>query len=267
MGRRKDIFRPDEYKVTPTMEDSFSESCVNRFRLKIDALSASAQRMSFAWKAPGLGLLQSPQAYISMDFKIVSTAARVGFRDLTGPLFQRGNRENVGGGGAYAGANDKHAVPVPIVCLAEGDAIGQALTSYQLVFNGATLSQVRMNQYKSTLDRCWFGKDVWKKRFYQSGGPYSDWDGVAVSGAVQGADNQGADDKIVTGMTQDSALKDRIRNLMNAVSDPVGDGAAAGNQERVITIRWQISSGTCSTAIPYHSSSRGNLLLYELLLF
>ena len=59
--------RPAELEVAPTFQGSLHETPVNIYRMKVDAQSADARRMSFGWRAPGNNLLCSPQAYLEFE--------------------------------------------------------------------------------------------------------------------------------------------------------------------------------------------------------
>ena len=257
------VFRPSEYSVTPTFTQVVAESCTNRYRMKVDALSADAQRMSFSWKAPGLSLLLSPQAFIECQFDVQIADNVVGFRAQTGTVLQRkvGVQNNDGAAqqaagtafmAAAAGVNTR-LDDQALIAFGQGDCFSQALTSYQLVFNGAAMSQVRQNEYKGTLDRCWISQDAFRRRFSQAGGEYSSWDGVAVSGASLIAGTQtGAADTPVIGQTQDSALRRRMINFLNAISAAPATEAADGSDRRTITVRWPING--CGIFCPYAAS-------------
>ena len=62
----------ERFDLRDYYRDTLGESEISRFRLKIDALSADEQSMSFSWRAPGLSLVASPNVYIETSWKIVA---------------------------------------------------------------------------------------------------------------------------------------------------------------------------------------------------
>ena len=119
----------------------------------------------------------------------------------------------------------------------------------QLIVNGAALSQNRQRDYMRSLQKCWFDKDVFQKRFSQCGGTPQQYDSVAVQGEVLNQAQTGADFNgllstgCVVGYTGDSGIRDRLRNFNNSiVAAPTGANIAdATHDTRDIQVRWRIN--------------------------
>ena len=125
-----------------------------------------------------------------------------------------------------------------------------------------------------SLQKCWFDKDVFQKRFSQCGGTPQQYDSVAVQGEVLSRTSTGGAyvgneaTGCVSGFTGDSGVRDRLRNFNNAIiSAPSGAGFAdATNDTRDIQVRWRLN-GTglfnplsrgdkVSSSCPYKQSAR-----------
>jgi len=61
------VTRPSELHIAPTFQANVHEVPVNLYRLKVNAQSYDARRMSFTWRAPGNRLICSPQAYLEFE--------------------------------------------------------------------------------------------------------------------------------------------------------------------------------------------------------
>ena len=123
------------------------------------------------------------------------------------------------------------------------------MQSYSLSINGGVLQQVRMDQWKATVDKLFYPSAVMQRRFGRCGGAWNAWDSVAVSGqsfvsrqvTVTRADNQAANaasngqTRMVFGFTQDSGIAKRIQGLLACTkAAPVVVG---NNDTRIIRIR------------------------------
>jgi len=241
------VFRSPDLSVGQTFTQEVTESVQSRYRMVVDALSASEQRFSFSFRSPGQSVLLSPQAFIEFDVDLV-IAGRSDFRGQMGPQIQRCDLAVVEDKGTNApgyGAAAKVAAPPARVCFGSGDPVGQSLTSYNLVLNGASLSQVRQNDWKWSLDKCWISNSVFQKRFSQAGGSYDAYDRRPASGLAQVvATATGADDLVVGTISADSGIQKRLQNLLNATIDLNARGLVQNlvTDHRRVRVRWPINS-------------------------
>jgi len=53
------------------------------------------------------------------------------------------------------------------ICFGSGDAMQKAISSLQIIVNGAAIAQTRQRDYMRSLQKCWFDKSVFQKRFSQ----------------------------------------------------------------------------------------------------
>ena len=206
------VYRPQRYRISPLWRGELVESCVSRYKMRVDPLSFSEQRASFSWRAPGTGTILSPNAFIEASFKI-RTPGHADYKTLLSPILQLGNVLNVSAVGGPAAVENYTASYQPKICFGSGDAFAGSITNYQLVVNGASLSNSRQNTYRQVLDRCWFSEDTFQRRFSQCGGAQDKYNSVCVSGDafVSGAGhaaNGGADAiQKVCAFTCDSVLQ------------------------------------------------------------
>ena len=140
--------------------------------------------------------------------------------------------------------------------------------------NGAAVTQTRQRDYMRSLQKCWFDKDVFQKRFAQCGGTPQQYDSVAVQGETllraTGVAYTGANGQIpnaaVAGFTADSGVRDQIRNLLACQVSLAIPTTAANEDAREFRVRWRIN-GTglfnplsrgdkVSSSCPYKQSAR-----------
>ena len=81
------VYRQDEFRFAPSYSVEMTESAVQIFRQKTDALHADETRMSFAIKSPGVGVILSPQLILQMDWEIKCPAG-FDYRQALGPIYQ-----------------------------------------------------------------------------------------------------------------------------------------------------------------------------------
>ena len=65
------VFRDDQYRFAPKYGVEVTESAVQVFNQITDALHADESRMSFSIKAPGLGVILSPQLILQRSNALV----------------------------------------------------------------------------------------------------------------------------------------------------------------------------------------------------
>ena len=248
------VYRPQRYRISPLWRGELTESCINRYKMRVDPLSFSNQRASFSWRAPGQAVILNPNAFIEASF-LIRTPGHQDYKTLLSPILQLGNTRDVAAVGAAAAVEHYAASYQPKICFGSGDAFGGSLTNYQLVVNGASLSNARMNTYKQVLDRVWYSEDTFQRRFSQCGGKQDQYDSTAVSGdafARNAVHGNAANFSKVVAFTQDSGLQKRIENLMSCtVSLPVPGAEADQYDERIIRIRWPVQGcGVFSAVSP-----------------
>ena len=162
--QRVSVFRPVEYQMGPSAQPEVSESCLNRYRMKIDPQFFDEQRASFQLRAPGLGVVCSNNMFIEASFTI-QAPSRWTFSTASQALVSPINRNNIEAVGAAGAAEVIVLGYAPKLAFGGGDAVAGALSNVQLVCNGAALSNSRQRTYTNALDRVWFGKDVFQRRF------------------------------------------------------------------------------------------------------
>ena len=81
------VERQREYRVSPQWKANVVESCVNRYRMKIEPLSFSTERASFSWRSPGVGVIMSPNAFLECSFT-VSAPTQQDLKTMLSPTFQ-----------------------------------------------------------------------------------------------------------------------------------------------------------------------------------
>ena len=253
------VERQREYRVSPQWKANVVESCVNRYRMKIDPLSFSTERASFSWRSPGVGVIMSPNAFLECSFT-VSAPTQQDLKTMLAPTYQLLDTSNQATGG------DVNSVPLAgygsKICFGSGDAFGRAITNYQLVVNGASLNNARQNLYIQPLQRCWFGESVFARRFSCCGGAQDQYDATPCSGVTAHGDL--GERRSFAGFTGDSGISRRIKGYLNCVT------AAAEGAERVektITVRWPVNgcgifspigaqaSDTVADSCPYKRSA------------
>ena len=221
------VYRQDEFRFAPSYSVEMTESAVQIFRQKTDALHADETRMSFAIKSPGVGVILSPQLILQMDWEIKCPAG-FDYRQALGPIYQALDQRASDAAAASETTNDEFALGyTPKLCFGEGDAVFNQLTSYSLVVNGASVSNHSQNLYKRSLDQCQIPDSVWRTRWCMAGGQYQKYDSVAVSGEAHTAESfsgaggdriaYGADAKVVA-FTADSGVQSRVEGLLGCVT-------------------------------------------------
>ena len=252
------VYRPQRYRISPLWRGEVTESCINRYKMRVDPLSFSEQRASFSWRAPGQGVILSPNAFIEASF-LIRTPGHQDYKTMLSPILQLGDIRNVTAVGQNAQVEHYLASYQPKVCFGSGDAFGGSISNYQLVINGASLSNSRQNTYKQVLDRVWYSEDTFQRRFSQAGGAQDKYDSVCVSGDAFAEDAGHGDAPFskVSAFTADSGVQKRIENLMSCtVSMPV-PAVPTEFEERIIRIRWPVNG--CGVFSPVSPQAKDEL--------
>ncbi len=201
------IVRPVEYNVGRYVK-TLTESCVNIYHQQVEPLDFDHNRCSFQFKSPGLNSLCSSALFVEFDIEIGSPSKRFDFQAAILPNIAI--VQTTGDGTAahtLAGAT-------PTITFGEGNVFAAAQTSYQVVINGASLQQNRMDEWKTTVDKLFYPSVVMQRRFGRCGGAWNAYDSVAVSGNSFAAAGTSNTAHCVAGFTQDSGIAKRIRGLL-----------------------------------------------------
>ena len=278
------VERSAEYSVSPQYRPSVTESHLSKYVLEVDPLAFDKDRASFSYRSPGLGVIQNSTIELAFDLRL-SSRVPITYVGQMGPQIQilqnNATQELLSQAGNNAfdvRAANTAALPSSKLAFGSGDAMQKCISSLQVVVNGAAIAQTRQRDYMRSLQKCWFDKDVFQKRYAQCGGTPQQYDAVAVSGeTLQNIDGNaaglvasvlpytGAQNTLtVAGFTGDSGIRDRLKNVLGCIkSAPVGDATHA---IRDIRVRWRIS-GTglfnplsrgdkVASSCPYKQSAR-----------
>ena len=254
------IVRPIEYN-TGRFQPGLTESAVNIFRMSYEPTDFSESRASWQFRSPGLNSLMSSQVFIEFDLEIITPSKYYDFASALGANYAL-VQVNAAGGNQNDRSLGKASVTL---AFGEGNPFKACQQSYQLVVNGASLQQTRMDEWSNSVEKLWLPPKVMQRRFGRCGGAWSNWDGVAVSGsAFAPASNATfAASGCVAGFTQDSALAKRISGLYACTKQAT---AVTGTQTtRVVRVRCPVEGcgifnplgrgDQCSNSCPLKSSS------------
>ena len=205
------VERAAEYSVSPQYRPTVVESHLLKYVLEVDPLAFDSDRASFSYRSPGLGTLQSSQVELAFTIKIESKQ-QIGFVSTMGPQLMMVNVQDAAGGAAqYTAAFAASDIgPSSKLAFGSGDALQKCISSLQIIVNGAAIAQSRQRDYMRSLQKCWFDKSVFQKRFPCAGGTPQQYDAVAVQGEVLGP---GAT-AVVAGFSGDSGVRDQLKNLL-----------------------------------------------------
>ena len=178
MQQSVSVEKPDEYRLAPQFQPSVVQSAVNRYKMVIQPLSFTEQRASYSWRAPGVGTVMSPNLFIEADFDI-DIPGVYDYATAVGPIIGRQRTISL----QNTAPNETFNVgPRPKMVFGAQDAFGGAIDNIQVTVNGASISNARLNTYKTSLDRCWLSDKLFDRRFGQCGGAPQAYDSKAVSG-------------------------------------------------------------------------------------
>ena len=275
------IERPSEFAIT-NFRPGITESAVNVYDLEVKPLSFSEDRMSWSFRAPGIGVIMSNNAYISFDVLVKCNAklwTSVRAKCANQAIINATEQARTVITSQPETTNAATALFTPTILFGPGDAFSQAIQSFQLTINGSTLSNSRQRDYDYSLKRAWLPPKVLQKRFQRCGGQADMYDSVCCSGEVNVplAANKST---TFSGFTQDSGVARRIRNILACTVDlPAADNAANGDVRKIHCV-WPINGvgifsplqrgDTCAASCVYRSSSRAlchmNVVSLEILL-
>ena len=225
------IVRPIEYNVG-SYQPGLTESAVNIFKISAKPTDFNENRASWNVRSPGLNTLLSSQIFISFNLELRTTSK----------MFDYLSARSANTSYVRRAANDAHnqarAGSTVTIAFGEGNPWAYCLQSYNLVINGASLQQVRMDEWKNTVDKLWLPSPVMARRFGRCGGAWNAWDSVCVSGdAMEEAANTVAHGtgSVVSAFTQDSGIAKRIQGVLACTYQaPALDGQT---DVRIIRVR------------------------------
>ena len=178
MQQSVSVEKPDEYRLAPQFQPSVVQSAVNRYKMVIQPLSFTEQRASYSWRAPGVGTVMSPNLFIEADFDL-DLPGVYDYATAVGPIIGRQRNISL----QNTAPNETFNIgPRPKMVFGAQDAFGGAIDNIQVTVNGASISNARLNTYKTSLDRCWMADKLFDRRFGQCGGAPQTYDSKAVSG-------------------------------------------------------------------------------------
>jgi hypothetical protein len=190
-----------------------------------------------------------------------------------------GCKETVANNVLYKGATDGggtgHQMFNPCLVFADGDAFSSVCSSANLIFNGTSISLNRQNRFWRDWMRTQVACEDASRIYKSAGGSYDRYDQKPVVVAV-GAAPTGALATMGAGITQDSGISERSKNLyaMSATGQIIND------VERIIQISYPIPLPpfnpwrghslpascpykSCPLAIPHLSSGSLDFLLED----
>ena len=245
------VFRPPEYTMGPQAVPEIAESCLNRYRMKIEPLSFDEQRASFQIRAPGLGVVASSNVFIESSWTI-KCPSRYNMASVMSALVSKFDNKPIEAVGAGGGVAEVAAVGyAPKIAFGGGDAMVGAASNIQLTVNGATLANSRQRDYTNALDRVWFSDSVFQRRFSCAGGLPDQHDSICLSGMTTAAVNAATK---VSGFTADSGIEKRCENLISCTEEILD---ANNDQDfRRVRIRWPVRAcGILSPVGPFDSQA------------
>ena len=81
------VERPAEYSVAPTYRPIVTESALSKYTLEVDPLAFDKDRASFAYRSPGLGVIQNSTVELAFTIS-VTTRSKIGLVASMGPQWQ-----------------------------------------------------------------------------------------------------------------------------------------------------------------------------------
>ena len=206
------VYRPTFLTDGGEFRGSLIESPSNIFYQNVTASRATKNRLQFQWRSVSDNLLLSPTVMLRMRLKISCPQI---WNQLTAAISVHGVK--TGGDGAnnviYSGTGiggDGSQQKVPCLVFADGDAFSNVCSSANLIFNGTSISLNRQNRFWRDWMRTQVACEDAARIYKASGGSYDKYDLVPVG--VSTAPN-GALANMAVGITQDSGLNERSKNL------------------------------------------------------
>ena len=270
------VYRPTFLTDGGEFRGSLIESPANIFYQKVTASRATKNRLQFQWRSVSDNLLLSPTVMLRMRLKIRCPQV---WNQLTSALSVHGAKFAVGNFG-----NDKiykddsigdtaANAAVPCLVFADGDAFSNVCSSANLIFNGTSISLNRQNRFWRDWMRTQVACEDAARIYKACGGSYDKYDQRPVSVSTE---PDGTVAKIAVGITQDSGISERSKNLY-AMSTT---GQVINDFEREIQVSYPVPLPpfnpwrghslpascpykSCPLAIPHLSSGSLDFLLED----
>ena len=232
------IVRPIEYNIG-SYQQGLTESAVNIFKVSAEPTDFNENRASWSVRSPGLNTLLSSQVFMSFDLEIRTPSKMYDYASA-----RSANYAIVRGAASDVSANQNAGATVTCA-FGEGNPLAYAMQSYQVVINGAQLQQIRMNEWKNTIDKLMIPAPVMQRRFGRCGGAWNAWDSVACSGdafieTAAAINFDTANCRVVSAFTQDSGIAKRIQGVLacTKVAPALNAGGVGADIDvRIIRVR------------------------------
>ena len=161
--------RDASLEIAPSFQASVHETPVNVYRMKVDAQSSDARRMSWTWRSPGNRLICSPQAFVEFELDChvpYNFTEAEALSCICGHVDRSAGRSTVGGG-----VNEEKESDVITLAERENSAIA-GIRSYGYHGRGDAVGVVLAAQDAAGLT------DVPGSRGYRAGLAFAEGDAV-----------------------------------------------------------------------------------------
>ena len=247
------VYRPSYLTDGLEFQGSLVESPANVFYQRVKASRASlvngSGRMQFQWRSVSDNLLMSPTVMLRFRIRIRSPVV---WNQVLQYIAVRGVRSAKAArteAQTYAEADIQAAhtgcVGPPAICFADGDAFTSCCSSINLTFNGTSLSLNRTNQFWRDYVRTQIASEDAARIYKSCGGAYDQNDAVGVAVPIYGADAVAEHANVAAfntaaeaGITVDSGIAERCKNLYSLLDDD--DGTAASGGTRILQVSYPV---------------------------
>ena len=271
------VYRPTFLTDGGEFRGSLIESPANIFYQKVNASRATLNRLQFQWRSVSDNLLLSPTVMLRMKLKIKcpqvwdQITAAISVHGITGS--KAGSDANVYQSATQADTGSQ--IFNPCLVFADGDAFSSVCSSANLIFNGTSISLNRQNRFWRDWMRTQVACEDAARIYKACGGSYDKFDQRPVV-VARHANPNGALARVGVGITQDSGISERSKNLY-AMS---ATGKVVDNVARIIQISYPVPLPpfnpwrgyslpascpykSCPLAIPHLSSGSLDFLLED----
>ena len=237
------VYRPPFLTDGGEFRGSLIESPANIFYQKVDASRATLNRMQFQWRSVSDNLLLSPTVMLRFQLKIsckqiwTQLMSYVSVHNVPG--YANAGTADADLAGVAPQAANASPLRVPCLAFADGDAFTSCCSSMNLVFNGTSISLNRCNRFWRDYLRTQVACDDAARIYKASGGSYDKFDQrpVVVGSPIASADALMEIAKKAVGITQDSGINDRSKNLY---AQSMGKVDATDNFSRTVQISFPV---------------------------
>ena len=248
------VYRPSYLTDGLEFQGSLVESPANVFYQRVKASRASlvngSGRMQFQWRSVSDNLLMSPTVMLRFRIRIRSPVI---WNQVLQYIAVRGVKTAKGGArteehvytAEAVAAGNSGTVGPPAICFADGDAFTSCCSSINLTFNGTSLSLNRTNQFWRDYVRTQIASEDAARIYKSCGGAYDQNDAVGVAVPIYPADGAAQYENVAAfntaaqaGITVDSGIAERCKNLYSLLDDD--DGAAASGGTRILQVSYPV---------------------------